>query len=104
MLTIKTAANGYILQMHNREPNLPFVVEKSADTPLAHVDAAAQMLNSVLDLIGPSGSRHAEKRIRIITMPGEKFSGQLSLAYQAKLTSLRDELNDILGDNHGSQG
>lgn len=105
MLTIKSASNGYILQTDDGDlNNLPVVVAEDDGAILGDVDAAAQMLREVLELIGPSTSRHAEKRIRVITMPGDKFTGQLSLAYQEQLKSLRDELNDVLEDGNGTQG
>ena len=90
--------------MHDGEPNLPIVVAEDDGSDLGDVEAAAEMLRETLELIGPSTSRHAEKRVRVITIPGDKFTGQLSLSYQAELQALRNELNEILEDEHGTQG
>jgi len=65
MLTIETAANGYIVRVEDGDP----ILVSDAD----EVAAAMLMLNEVNYRIGHTGSGWDAELIRVIVMPGRKW-------------------------------
>jgi hypothetical protein len=65
-LTVETATNGYLVT--DDERSAPLVI--GGHDP---IDAAWELLAEINERIGVIGSRHAVRRVRVITLPGDKW-------------------------------
>jgi hypothetical protein len=70
-LIIETARNGFILRVPSDHPDFIDDIEvvENDDPVLASHD----LLWSVLEYIGHPGTRHDERRVRIMIEPGDKW-------------------------------
>lgn len=74
-LTIHSCENGWLI-----EHEYPWEENERTDLyvfqgyeELEDVEACADMLRMVNELVGPTTSRYSEKRVHVSTEPGDKF-------------------------------
>ena len=72
-LKITRVNNGYILEGPNDHGVITESVIQEPETEHGEIDGGISMLWEVLEFFGLAGSRHDEKRIRIVTEPGDKY-------------------------------
>lgn len=93
--TIRHAENGWICEASTDEDTFEVVGVESED----EVEAFRDFLRSILNNYGPSSSRYSEKRIRIITLPGDKWEGKLSDSMREELTDLKETCESYLSED-----
>ena len=79
VITIEQADNGWLMRARDDE-GLEFVLVSQWDEFDDRVDAWAEMLWMVDEVIGPTTSRYDEKRLKITIEPGDKFEGSTNVS------------------------
>jgi hypothetical protein len=95
IFSLRHADNGWIAESVDAE-GVSVIAEddeKDSHTAFAH------FLSLIDGAYGPSSSKYDEKRIRVVTLPGNDYPGPISKEYAAYLIDLRDEINDALNVN-----
>src|SRR5512135_2080930 len=91
IFAVYSAVNGWVAEEIDDEGR-KIVGEEIEDEH----EAFCSLLQGVTEHFGPSSGRYSEKRIRVITLPGDKWSGDLSPGYQQQLEELRDEISELI--------
>lgn len=73
-VSIDRVENGYLLNYYDGETDTKYVFEQRFDSDESK-DYIADLLNTVVDLLGESGSRYDEQRVRVSLEPGDKYEG-----------------------------
>lgn len=92
-ITIQSANNGYVVTSQCGDDSSDIAVCEGFDT-----DVEISLLNTIVEFTGIGGDRYAEKKIRVICMPGDKFEGLIDKSYLQELKDLRDQLNSVIED------
>lgn len=107
---IEHADNGWIIRCKHFYKEKGKLKEDEDETVLVgkedemdETNAFKEFLWDILSNFGPSSSRYDEKRIHIITMPGDKFTGSLSEEYKEELKELRDELTYYIEEQDNAE-
>jgi hypothetical protein len=72
-ITIQRARNGFVVHHQSDDDDTmvqTVIEERDADTE--GIECFCDLLRFIDNLLGPCTSRYSEKRIRIITVPGDK--------------------------------
>lgn len=72
-LTIKTVSNGYVVSHSDNEGVFVFQAQECDVFDETNIGTCVSLLRHIADAIGPSTSRYSAKRIRIDTIPGDKY-------------------------------
>lgn len=96
-ILIETAENGYVIKTkYSNDEKVE--VNVSEDSYLDDADNLRRCLVQVAEIIGDDSSRHSDKRVRIICLPGDKHQGKLSEKYVEELSELHSQLTSILDE------
>lgn len=74
-IIIETTDNGAVIFTDEKEYNVYFSYDLEDFMGADDRKKQAQLLYQLVDLLGWTGSRHDEERIRINVEPGDKFEG-----------------------------
>lgn len=88
------AKNGWVL-IAKEEDGDSYIVGQEAED---EVESFAFFLRDINENLGPSTGRHDRKRIQVITIPGDKFSGKLTQEEIEELRYLKERIEAVLED------
>jgi hypothetical protein len=76
MITVKTAINGWVLELQSNGESIETYVFSYQDdlSDEDEVKTFASLLRRIDSLIGPSTGRYSEHRIYVDVRPGDKYS------------------------------
>jgi hypothetical protein len=76
MITVRTAINGWVLELQSDVESIETYVFSYQDDPSDEdeVKTFASLLRRIDSLIGPSTSRYSEHRVYVDVRPGDKYS------------------------------
>ncbi len=96
-MKIKKVSNGWVVQVDRDDEDFDIsVIQNTEDEVLTFNELLIHIENE----LGPPTSRHSEKRTKILSLPGDKFLGELSKETKDQLIYLRDFCNIFLEDKN----
>ena len=89
--------NGWLIKSHDQECGVVGVASVANE-----VDGFAQFLQDLTEVYGPMTNRYSDKRIRILTLPGDKCKS-VTPEMKAEILDLIEELRGMVQDDKTGQ-
>ena len=97
---LRHAKNGWVFECKDEESRKweAIVGTESDGSDEEDTEAFSNFLWAIMDSHGPTAGKYSAARIRIVTLPGNSWRGELSDKMRKNLTQLRDDCNNWLDD------